>query len=410
MLSHFDAVLYYTGDDLLPQAVGQGVDSTNYRRVSGTALTGSVHLTTEGVRNAQMLRNYMNDGGKVIFSGRNGWVQQVGTGTGLNSYSGYSWWQEPVYGFNYPPDQAGDDDRPHTAFFRELDISNDWAQWFLGVGARQGGIGTTTYNAAAVTPSTGGLLAGMSPITLDTTAGAGDTLEPSQNAATGMPEARPKSPTRLRNISSITTQPRVPPGAHRGRLRRPDDRQRRRDHLHQGLRLDRVRPGADRRHRDPQRARAPHAGVPAADDRGHHRADGHVAASVVRAPPSSVADPVEVEVEAADDRGDIKEVRLSVNGQPVAKKVSFPFQLRWQPSASDIGLNTKLTATVEDKAGNVRTSDQYITVVAGDGIGDTPKATGATTDQRHAGGRLAADLLPVRLHGRRDHAVLRVAA
>ena len=183
VLSHFDAVLYYTGDDLLPQAVGQGVDSTNYRRVSGTALTGSVHLTTEGVRNAQMLRNYMNDGGKVIFSGRNGWVQQVGTGTGLNSYSGYSWWQEPVYGFNYPPDQAGDDDRPHTAFFRELDISNDWAQWFLGVGARQGGIGTTTYNAAAVTPSAGGLLAGMSPITLDTTAGAGDTLEPSQNAA-----------------------------------------------------------------------------------------------------------------------------------------------------------------------------------------------------------------------------------
>ena len=33
VLSHFDAVLYYTGDDLLPQAVGQGVDSTNYRRV-----------------------------------------------------------------------------------------------------------------------------------------------------------------------------------------------------------------------------------------------------------------------------------------------------------------------------------------------------------------------------------------
>ena len=92
----------------------------------------------------------------------------------------------------------------------------------------------------------------------------------------------------------------------------------------------------------------------------------------------SVADPVEIEVEASDDRGDIKEVRLSVNGQPVAKKVSFPFQLRWQPSASDIGLNTTLTVTVEDKAGNVRTSDQYITVVAGDGIGDTPKATGVT--------------------------------
>ena len=121
-----------------------------------------------------------------------------------------------------------------------------------------------------------------------------------------------------------------------------------------------------------------------------------MAASVVQGATVSVADPVEVEVEASDDRGDIKEVRLSVNGQPVAKKVSFPFQLRWQPSASDIGLNTTLTVTVEDKAGNVPTSDQYITVVAGDGIGDTPKATGVTRIDRHAGGRLAADVLPVR--------------
>ena len=377
VLSHFDAVLYYTGDDLLPQALGQGVDSTNYRRVSGTALTGSVHLTTEGVRNAQMLRNYMNDGGKVIFSGRNGWVQQVGTGTGLNSYSGYSWWQEPVYGFNYPPDQTGDDDRPHTAFFRELDISNDWAQWFLGVGARQGGIGTTTYNAAAVTPSTGGLLAGMSPITLDTTAGAGDTLEPSQNAATGMPEARPKSPTRLRNISSITTnrafrQERIEADyagqttANGGAIIST------KDSVSIGFGLEQI---ADSATRNELVRRTLAYLLPTTADT--------TAPTVTWLRPSfgatvSVADPVEVEVEASDDRGDIKEVRLSVNGQPVAKKVSFPFQLRWQPSASDIGLNTKLTATVEDKAGNVRTSDQYVTVVAGDGIGDTPKATGTT--------------------------------
>ena len=71
---------------------------------------GDWSLSNIRSRNAQMLRNYMNEGGKVVFSGRNGWVQQVGTGTGLNSYSGYSWWQEPVYGFDYPPDQAGDDD------------------------------------------------------------------------------------------------------------------------------------------------------------------------------------------------------------------------------------------------------------------------------------------------------------
>ena len=32
VLSHFDAVVYYTGDDLVPQAAGQGVTDTNYRR------------------------------------------------------------------------------------------------------------------------------------------------------------------------------------------------------------------------------------------------------------------------------------------------------------------------------------------------------------------------------------------
>ena len=30
-----------------------------------------------GVRNAHMLRNYMNDGGKVLLAGRNLWVQQT---------------------------------------------------------------------------------------------------------------------------------------------------------------------------------------------------------------------------------------------------------------------------------------------------------------------------------------------
>ena len=134
---------------------------TTYRRgntpaANGTfSLTGSQHLVRESVRNAQMLRNYMNEGGKVVFTGRNGWQQQLGTSTGLNTYSNYTWWQEPVYGFDYPPNQAGDDDRPHTAFFRELDISNDWAQWWLGVGVRQGGVGTTTYNASTVSPCHG---------------------------------------------------------------------------------------------------------------------------------------------------------------------------------------------------------------------------------------------------------------
>ena len=50
----------------------------------------------------------------------------------------------------------------------------------------------------------------------------------------------------------------------------------------------------------------------------------------------NAADPVEIEVEAFDERGDLKEVRLSVGGTQVAKKVPFPFQMRWQPPADDI--------------------------------------------------------------------------
>ena len=93
----------------------------------------------------------------------------------------------------------------------------------------------------------------------------------------------------------------------------------------------------------------------------------------------SVVDPVEVEVEAVDERGDLKEVRLSVGGQLVQRKVSFPFQMRWQPKAADIGANTVLTVAVEDKAGNVTTSTRNITVVAGTGIEESPLATGVTT-------------------------------
>ena len=221
VLSHFDAVVYYTGDDLVPQALGQGVTDTNYRRGGTVAanqtynLTGSQHLTTSGVRNAQMLRNYMNEGGKVVFAGRNGWVQQTSTGTGLN-YSDYTWWQEPVYGFNYPPNQAGDDDRPHTAFFRELDISNDWASGGSGSEhARAEWARDRVPRRRRLTPSSGrpdaragagGLLDGMGQVTLDTGVGAGGRIEPTQDPVTGLPDPRAKTPTRLRSISSVTLQ------------------------------------------------------------------------------------------------------------------------------------------------------------------------------------------------------------
>ena len=89
------------------------------------------------------------------------------------NYSGYTWWQEPVYGFDYPADQAGDDDRPHTAFFRELDISNDWGQWWLGDRrrARAAWARPRTTRAHGEPERAGGFLDGMAPIALDTTRG-----------------------------------------------------------------------------------------------------------------------------------------------------------------------------------------------------------------------------------------------
>ena len=196
-----------------------------------------------GVRNAQMLRNYMNEGGKVVFSGRNGWVQQTSTGTGLTNYSGYTWWQEPVYGFDYPADQAGDDDRPHTAFFRELDISNDWGQWWLGVAARQGGVGRrpTTPRRGRPERAASSRACRRSRSTRPRAPGdAGADAERVDRHAGAAAEV-PDAPARSRAWSPPR---RVPPGARRGRLRRPDDRQRRGDHLDARLGLGRVRPRA----------------------------------------------------------------------------------------------------------------------------------------------------------------------
>ena len=384
VLAHFDAVLYYTGDDLLPQAPGQGVTDSNYRRgnpasAEGTfSLTGSQHLTTTGVRNAQMLRNYMNDGGKVVYSGRNGWVQQTSTGTGLQSYSGYSWWQEPVYDFDYPADQAGDDDRPHTAFFRELDISNDWSQWWLGIGARQGGVGTTTLNSAPVLPATGGLLDGMMPFSLDTSTGSGGTLEPTQDPLTGEAQPRAKAPVRLRSISGVT-------------LQRPFRQERveadyaatqtgaggaiisTRDSVSLGFGLEQI-PTTGVRNELVRRMMAyllPTGADTVAPTLSWLRPD--EGATV------NAADPVEIEVEGVDERGDMKEVRLSVGGQLVQRKVSFPFQMRWYPTADDIGDTVTLSVEAEDKAGNVTTSTRSITVGPANGVAEAPLFTGVTT-------------------------------
>ena len=93
----------------------------------------------------------------------------------------------------------------------------------------------------------------------------------------------------------------------------------------------------------------------------------------------NAADPVEIEVEAVDERGDVREVRLSIGGRLVQRKVSFPFQMRWYPSAADVGRTVTLVVDAEDKAGNVTTSTRTITVGSAQSIEEAPLPTGVTT-------------------------------
>ena len=339
MLSHFDAVVYYTGDDLLPQDVGEGVTDANYRRggtqndqTATSRATGSAAPATGGVRNAQMLRNYMNEGGKVVFEGRNGWVQQTSTSTALNTYSGYTWWQEPVYGFVYPPNQAGDDDRPHTAFFRELDISNDLGQWFLGVAGRQGGPARRRTTRAPRSTGAGRHARRACRRSRSTPRRArASTLDPTQDPMTGASRAAPRSRRRGCGRSRASRRS----GAFRQERVEADYAGRTtanggavistRDSVSLGFGLEQIADAAPRAELV-RRMMAP----PAADDGGHHRADRRRGCGPAAGATVTPGDPVEIEVEAVDERGDIKEVRLQRRaGSSVQRKVSFPFQMRW---------------------------------------------------------------------------------
>ena len=48
-------------------------------------------------------------------------------------------------------------------------------------------------------------------------------------------------------------------------------------------------------------------------------------------------DPVEVEVTAFDERGDMEQVQLFADGQPYATVPVYPFQFRYSPPASAVG-------------------------------------------------------------------------
>ena len=135
------------------------------------------------------LREYANNGGKLLVDGRNVHQTFTASGSSLSATGPYTWTPDKLFGFFYPPNNAGDDDLPGTAWQRSRGISNDTWQNYLGVVGRQSGVGVAlttrpTRPTRSITgvpgraPTAGGLFAGMAPFTLD----AEPTDDPNQNA------------------------------------------------------------------------------------------------------------------------------------------------------------------------------------------------------------------------------------
>src|SRR3954452_24957621 len=144
VLSHFDAVVYETGDDFAPQ----DVTNTNPRRMtSATAQTGSQEMALWAHHEMLELRDFANEGGKLIVAGRQ--VHQPFTSTsGLSNTGPWTWTPDKLFGFYYPDNNGGNDDLVGTAFQRSRTTSNDTWQNYLGVIGRQSGVGVATSTTA----------------------------------------------------------------------------------------------------------------------------------------------------------------------------------------------------------------------------------------------------------------------
>ena len=224
VLSHFDAVNWYSGDDFAPQ----DLDQTNPRRpTSATAQTGSLEMSSWSHKLMLEMRDYANEGGKLIVDGRNIHQAYTSTSASLSATGPYTWTPDKLFGFFYPPNNSGDDDYPGTAYQRSRTISNDTWQNYLGVVGRQAGSGVTgtKFDTAPITPKDGLDLRGH-----DALHGRRDRGQrPTQNAdGTALPLA--KSPLRLRTGAHLG-QRAAAPGDGAGRLHHDagPDGQRRRD-------------------------------------------------------------------------------------------------------------------------------------------------------------------------------------
>jgi hypothetical protein len=375
VLSHFDAVNYYTGDDFIPQ----DATDTNPRRIAtATTQTGSQEMAPWSHKVMLELREYANNGGKLIVDGRNVHQTFTASGSSLSATGPYTWTPDKIFGFFYPPNNEGDDDLPGTAWQRSRGISNDTWQNYLGVVGRQSGVGvalTNTANSAnplvtgfPVAPTAGGIFAGMPPITLDESA----TDDPNQNAD-GTPLPQPRIPLRLRNwgptneplrAETVQADFATPVTYTTGGGSIISTR----DAVTFSFGLEQ----ADQTARNELVKRAMSYLLPATADTTPPTIVGYKYPAALST--ATINDPVEVEVTAYDERGDMDYVDLKVGDTLIQRTEVYPFQFRYTPPASAIGSVVKLTAEAVDKAGNKSTRDLLLNVLDSDARPLTPVA------------------------------------
>ena len=403
VLSHFDAVLWYSGDDFIPQ---DATETDARHLATATAQAGSMRLASWAHKTMLALRDYLNEGGKAIVDGRNIHQWPIGN-TSLSATGPYQWAPDKLPGFFYPENNGGDDDLPGTAFQRYRGISNDTWQNYLGaVGRGTGsGYGQSTYNGQPIEPVAGSIFAGVGPITVDS--GSGN--DPNQDA-NGVPAPRAKSPTRLRNWSGISVQEPLrqekieldvtTPQTQAGGFALSTA-----DTVTFGFGLEQVGTGT----RNALVARAMQHLLPTTADTTAPipvafkwpAADGFV---------STPRDPVEVDVTAADARGDLKEVRLLADGELVGRQLDVPVPVPVRPAGRRRGPGGRPDRGGRGQRGQRRHGDADDRGRERPGRRGGPAAGGRAGDPGRPDRRPHADLPQPRVRQRADVVPVRVAA
>ena len=297
----------------------------------------------------------------------------------------WTWTPDQLFGFNYPANNAGDDDLPGTAFQRSRGTSNDTWQNYLGVLGRQSGIGVVEHvdgDPAGEQQPGDRRLPGGAQGRWPVRGHAADrdrrelANDPNQNAD-GSPAPQPRLALRLRDwaarneplraerIEADYATPVTYPTTGGAIIST-------RDSMTFGFGLEQVNAAT----RTELLKRSFDYLLPTAADTTPPTIDGFKwpPANFTATPP----DPIEADVTAYDDRGDLKSVTLSADGAPVGTVTVFPFQFRYTPPASAVGRTVTLTAVATDKAGNTSTRTSRSTWRSGRDV-ESPLPVGPPT-------------------------------